>query len=217
MRTIAAAFAFVIASLAVPHAQTTPSAEDLARRIQAHYDSVKDFQAEFTQSFHGGFTRPLPPEKGRLLIKKPGRMYWKYEGASKREWWTDGVRSYVYDGSMKQGTIAPIPTGSDAGATVLLLMGQGNLPRDFNASLTGDQPPDQWRLTLVPKKADPNVKSMVVIVDRATLKLIGLETLDGQGATNVWRFQNLKENVGLADKEFNKQFPPGTRTEIIRG
>src|SRR5580765_3216632 len=117
MRITVIALGLCVAGLALPSAQT-PTSDDLARRIQAHYDAVRDFQADFAQTYRGGFTKALPAEKGRLLVKKPGRMYMKYEGPNKLEWWADGVRSYRYDGANKEGTIAPLPTGSDAPAAV---------------------------------------------------------------------------------------------------
>jgi len=190
-------------------AQTAPTAADLAQRIQAHYDSVKDFQADFEQTSRGQFTPKLPAQRGRLLVKKPGRMYMKYE-REKNEYWSDGIRYYVYLAASKEGHSEPLQKGESAYATVRLLMGDGSLVRDFTSSMASDQPAGQWRLVLIPKRADPAVKSMVLIVDRASLKLVGLEKVDRQGTTDTWVFSNLKENVGLADKEFNRKFPNGT-------
>jgi outer membrane lipoprotein-sorting protein len=82
--------------------------------------------------------------------------------------------------------------------------------RDFTPSLPGDQPPGEWRLTLTPKRPDPEVTSLVLVVDRATLTLRSVVTVDGQGATNTIGFPNLKENVGLSDKDLAYEFPKGT-------
>jgi outer membrane lipoprotein-sorting protein len=112
--------------------------------------------------------------------------------------------------------MAPLTASNETPASLTLFLGHGNLARDFTASLAAEQPPTQWRLVIVPKKPDPNAISMVLIVDRATLKLVGLEKRDSQDGTNTFTFSNLKENVGLADKEFNKTFPAGTKYDIIR-
>ena len=44
---------------------------------------------------------------------------------------------------------------------------------------------------------------------RVTLTLRGLVTADAQGGTSTFAFTNLKENVGLADKEFAFTIPRG--------
>jgi outer membrane lipoprotein-sorting protein len=103
--------------------------------------------------------------------------------------------------------ISPLPTGSEGSTSLLFLMDRGNLTRDFTPSLTGDQPAGQWRLTLVPKRPDPDVTSLVLVVDRATFKLTGFEIKDDQGGTTTMKFQNLKENVGLRDQDFVKGLP----------
>jgi outer membrane lipoprotein-sorting protein len=98
----------------------------------------------------------------------------------------------------------------------MFLMDRGNLVRDFTSSVTGDQPAGLWRLTLVPKRPDPDLTSLVLVVDRTTFKFTGFETKDDQGGTNTFQFQNLKENVGLRDQDFTKNPPFPKGTEIIK-
>jgi len=216
MRSILTALTLVVTSTTMSLGQT-PSATDLATKVQAHYDTIKDFQAEFTQVYKGGFTKPQPPQTGTVRIKKPGRMFWKWNGPEKIEIWSDGSRLYTYLPASKQGSISALPTDNAASTSLLFLMDRSNLPRDFTASLTGDQPAGEWRLSLVPKRPDPEITSLVLVVDRSTLRLRGFETTDGQGGTNIVQFRNLRENVGLRDQDFvkNPLFPKDTK-EIIR-
>jgi outer membrane lipoprotein-sorting protein len=206
MRGRIALAAVVLAGTTVA-GQTTPPAGDLAARVQSHYDTVKDFQADFTSVYRGGFTRPMPEERGKVKVKKPGRMSWVYQGADPKEYWSDGSRIYTYLVERNEVMISPLPTGSEGSTSLLFLMDRGNLTRDFTPSLTGDQPAGQWRLTLVPKRPDPDVTSLVLVVDRATFKLTGFEIKDDQGGTTTMKFQNLKENVGLRDQDFVKGLP----------
>ena len=46
-------------------------------------------------------------------------------------------------------------------------------------------------------------------MDPATLSIRGLVTVDGQGGTSSFSFTNMKENVGLSDKEFAFKIPRG--------
>jgi outer membrane lipoprotein-sorting protein len=54
----------------------------------------------------------------------------------------------------------------------------------------------------------------MLVVDPATLAIRGLVTVDGQGGKSTFSFTNLKENVGLADKDFAFKMPRGV--DVIR-
>jgi outer membrane lipoprotein-sorting protein len=47
------------------------------------------------------------------------------------------------------------------------------------------------------------------VVDPASLDIRGLVTVDSQGGTSSFSFMNLKENVGLADRDFAFKIPRG--------
>ena len=52
--TVISGLVLGLAALATaPTAQTPPTAEQLAKQLQSHYDGVKDFTASFTQTFRG--------------------------------------------------------------------------------------------------------------------------------------------------------------------
>jgi outer membrane lipoprotein carrier protein len=210
MRTMAVSLALAGLAVAAPAGQAMPSPDDLARRVQAHYDSVKDFQSDFTQVYRGAFTKAMPAQHGQVRIKKPGRMRWIYAPPQSTVWWADGVRIFDYDPKGRSGHQAPMPRDDEASPAYLFLIDRGNLVRDFTPSLAPDQPPGAWRLTLTPKRPDPDVKTLVLVVDRATLVLRGMERVDAQGGTDTFTFPNLKENVGLSDKDLAYEFPKGT-------
>ena len=53
------------------------TAADVADAVQHRYDSVKDFSSDFVQVYQSAaLKKQMAPERGRLLIKKPGRMRW---------------------------------------------------------------------------------------------------------------------------------------------
>ena len=56
--------------------QASPSAHDLAQRVDRHYNQLHSLKATFTESYEGmGMQRT---ESGTLLLVKPGRMRWDY-------------------------------------------------------------------------------------------------------------------------------------------
>lgn len=202
--------ALLAGSPAPPAARAqTPAAADLAARVQARYNTIHDFTADFTQRQ----TSPLLPrpvvERGDVKVKKPGRMRWTYATGDRNQVVSDGTMIYFYFPSDRYVSPSPMPKGDEASTALLFLAGQGNLTRDFVVSLPADQPADEWRLLLRPRAPEADFETLTLEVDRATLAFRGLVTVDEQGGTSAFRFTNLRENRGLPDREFAFAIPRG--------
>jgi outer membrane lipoprotein carrier protein len=180
----------------------TPAAQDLAKRVQAHYDSIRDFTADFNQTATGGVVRQSVKDRGTVRIKKPGRMWWDYKSSQKQQVVADGTMIYTYLPDDRKVYVAPLPKPDEASSAMLFLTGRGDLLRDFTPTMPDDQPAGSWRLTLVPKTPQTDFTSLTLVVDRTTLALQGLMTTDQSKGVTTYAFSNLKENVGLADKDF---------------
>ena len=76
-------------SPAAASAPALPPAE-LARRVQARYDTVRDFEGAFTQTYEGGVLRTKTTERGTVVIKRPGRMRWVYTAPERKEFVSNG-------------------------------------------------------------------------------------------------------------------------------
>lgn len=193
----------------VAASQSTPSAAELAARIQTHYNTVKDFTADFTLSHTSTmFPRPVN-ERGRVKVKKPGRMRWDYSTDQKQQFVSDGTTMYSYFPKDRYVVVTPIPKGDDVPTALLFLTGRGNLSRDFTASLAAAQPDGEWQVELTPKARQSEYTKLRLDVDRTSLVLRGLMVDDGQGGTSTYRFPNLRENQSLTDKEFGFEIPKG--------
>jgi outer membrane lipoprotein carrier protein len=188
------------------------SALDLAQALQRKYDAIRGFATDFVHTYRGGVLNKQLTERGRLLVKKPGKMRWEYTAPEKKLFVSDGVKIYSYVPEDKQVIVTSVPSGDRLTTPVLFLAGKGNLTRDFNPSFT-DLPagaaPGSRALKLVPKTAQPDYDWLVVVVDAATLGLRGLVYADPQGGTSTFSFTNLKENAELTDKEFEFKLPRG--------
>ena len=72
----------LVAAFAMPLLAQAPAPvlapDELARKVQAHYDTVRDFEGEFTQTYEGGVLRQKATEQGLVAIRRPGRMRWTY-------------------------------------------------------------------------------------------------------------------------------------------
>jgi outer membrane lipoprotein carrier protein len=188
------------------------NAQDLAQALQRKYDGIKDFSAEFTHTYRGGVLRKEIVEKGRLLVKKPGKMRWQYTAPEQKLFVSDGVKMYSYIPQDKQVIVTSIPPDDQITTPTMFLVGKGNLTRDFSASIVeppAGAPAGTRALKLVPRNPQREYDWLLLEVAPQTLQLRGLVTSDAQGGLSSFSFTNLKENTDVADKEFAFSIPRG--------
>lgn len=185
------------------------TAEQLAARLQQRYDTIKDFEADFVQTYEGGVLRTKTTERGTVAIKRPGRMRWVYTRPERKEFVSDGQKIYSYVPADKQVIVSPVPAG-DQTTPALFLTGRGHLVRDFSATFADiPEAPGVIGLKLVPTRPDPEVEWLLLGVDPKTLQIVQLAATDRQGGRSSFTFSNLKENRNLSDKLFEFQVPRG--------
>jgi outer membrane lipoprotein carrier protein len=188
------------------------SAAELAQSVQQKYEGIHDFSADFVQTYTGGVLHKSITERGHVLIKKPGKMRWEYTTPEKKLFVSDGVRIYSYVPADNQVRVDSVPKNDEPGAPILFLAGKGNLVRDFTASPAeppARSPANSVALKLVPKAAQADYDWLLLVVNQQSLMLRTLVTMDGQGGQSSISFENLKENVNPADKEFAFNIPRG--------
>lgn len=188
------------------------SPEALARRIQARYDTVRDFSARFEQRYTGGALRRQAVERGTVLVKKPGRMRWDYLEPEKKAFVADGRRLYMHVPADKQVIVSALPAEDQASTPILFLAGKGNLARDFTVSSTSiaGAPEGTLALRLTPRRRERDYEWLALAVDRTTLAIRMLVAGDSQGGTSSFTFSEMRENVGLRDAQFAFTIPRGT-------
>jgi outer membrane lipoprotein carrier protein len=196
-------------------AQTAPTSADLASRIQAHYDTVRDFRASFVQSQTSAVLGEKTTSRGDVKVKKPNRMYWTYTVPEKRLFVADGARIFTFDPTPADPscTVTPLPEGDQIPQGIMFLAGRGSLTRDFTSHVPAASPSGAWQLDLVPKVPQDDFSSLTLVVDRQTLALQAFMTTDREGNTSRFDFTQLKENVGLRDNEFTFTPPRGIKCE----
>jgi outer membrane lipoprotein carrier protein len=211
MRILPVLLAAVSATVAVSAAQSgSGTAEQLASRIQARYDTIRDFEADFVQTYQGGLLRTKTTEQGTVAIKRPGRMRWVYTKPERKEFVSNGQQIYSYIPRDKQVIVSPMPAGEQT-TPALFLTGRGHLVRDFTVAFeeVPGAPQGSVGLKLVPRRGDPEFEWLMIAVDPQTLQIRQLVALDRQGGRSSFLFTNLKENRNLSDKIFDFQVPRG--------
>jgi outer membrane lipoprotein carrier protein len=190
-------------------AQNDPAA--LAAKVQERYNGIRDFQGDFVQTYEGGVLRTKTTERGTLAIKRPGRLRFTYTKPERKEFVSDGVRLYTHLVADKQVIVSPAPSAEDGDVPAMFLAGRSDLGRDYTPTFTPLPGATAGLLTLklVPKNRDSEFESLGIGVDPKTLQIQFLTATDKQGGRSSFTFTNLKENRGLADKDFVFRIPRG--------
>jgi outer membrane lipoprotein carrier protein len=185
--------------------------DDFARRVQDKVNGMRDFSADFVQTYEGGVLRKRATERGRVEVKKPGRMRWTYTAPEEKLFVADGRKMYFWVPADKQVVVRDVPPDDQAATPVLFLTGRGQLARDFTVSYTTleQAPVGTVALKLVPRRPERDYDWLTLVVDRQTLALRMLVAGDSQGGTSTFSFSNLKENTGLPDGSFTFKVPRG--------
>lgn len=197
---LAAALA-ALTALAEPPAGPAAAAHALARRVQAHYLRTRDLEARFVQTYtYAGLGR-RQTSRGRLLVKKPGRMRWDYEEPARKTIAVVGSRLVQYEPEANQAYVDDHFDATAMSAAVTFLLGKGDLEKEFEIS-TGEK----GGLVLVPRKPDPRVESVTLSVGPEG-EVTATRVVDGSGNSNEIVFSDLKHNAGLADADFEVRLP----------
>lgn len=193
----------------------TPAA--IAAGLQAHYDGVRSFSADFSHTYEGGILRRKTTERGNVLVKKPGKMRWAYTSPEEKLFVSDGRKMYAYVPADKQVTVTTLPSGDEPATPILFLVGKGHVARDFTVSsaTVSGAPADTQAIQLVPKRKIPDYDALTLVVERGSFKLRMLVARDGQGGTSTFTFTNLEENVEAPDSRFMFSIPRGA--EVVHG
>jgi outer membrane lipoprotein carrier protein len=194
---------------ALASAQESQAPDALARALQKRYQGIRDFSADFVQTYRGGVLRTQSREEGRVLIKKPGRMRWTYVKPEKKEFVSDGVKVYSYVPLDQQVIVSSVPPDNEATTPALFLAGKGDIVRDFTPTKAEASVSGTVAVKLTPRRTDPEFEYLLVSMDPKTLQIRALSTLDRQGGQSTLVFTNLKENTGISDKEFAFRIPRG--------
>ena len=205
-----------IALPAVAGAQSpdAPPIAQLLASLQAHYDRVTDFSADFEHRYAGGVLRTSDVERGTLYVSRPGLWRFDYTSPESKLFVCDGATIHSYFPADRQVIVSPLPAGSGASTPAAFLAGEGNLQRDFTARYSvGQSAGRAWSIELTPVRDDADYESLILAIDPVTLDILEMATTDFQGGVSTYVFSNVKRNQGLSDTLFVFDVPTGV--EVI--
>ena len=179
-------------------------------RLQARYDAIGDFSADFAHSYAGGVLQAADVERGTVHVKKPGRWRFDYTHPEIKRFVSDGRTVVLYFPADRQAIVSDLPPGGGSATPASFLAGDGDLTRDFHARYVSGAPADTgWVVELIPRVADADYETLTLAIDTVDLAIRRMSAVDLQGGVSTYIFSNLQQNQGIADRFFEFDAPRG--------
>ncbi len=188
-------------------------ADAVAERIQEFYGKTGDFQADFVQTYHDLAAGSAKVNRGKVYIKKPGKMRWDYKkdtGKPDKLYVSDGKDFWVYEYDFKQ-VFKQCLKNSQLKTSLAFLMGEGDLLEDFDVRFATDSSKAKPKLRLKPKKPTAKYKELEFTVDPKTYQVTRTILFDPYGNMNEIVFSKPRVNKNLPDSGFDFKPPKGSR------
>lgn len=196
---------------AEPEATDEPAAEldadGVTELIQAYYEGIDDFVADFEQNYTSAALGETSTSTGRVHVKLPGMMRWDYVTPTQRFFISDGSDLWIYEPDPGQYYTQSL-ADSELPTALSFLMGEGDLARDFEIELVevGD---DTATLELTPRESEGQYQRLRFVVSTDDGAVRETTIYDPVGNTNHFVFTDREENVGYEDTDFAFAPPQG--------
>lgn len=194
------------AALSFGQASPTPSAAELAQRVDRHYDRLHSLKAGFREDYAGmGMIRS---ETGTLFLRKPGRMLWQYSNPAGKIFLLDGKYAWLYSRGDAQVQRIPAKDLDDLRSPLRFLLGRTKLEKELTGLRLESAANGLYSLTGLPKGQENRVKSLSLTVTAEGV-ISTIEVVEVDGATTRFTFTNEQAEAPISSAIFHFTPPPG--------
>ncbi len=187
-------------------AYTQLTANELAQRVDRHYDQLHSLKAAFTESYAGLGVRRT--ENGSLLMRKPGRMRWDYSLPAGKIFLLNGKYAWFYARGDAQVQRIPAKELDDLRSPLRFLLGHTDLEKEMNSLTLARAANGEFTLTGVPKGQENRVARLTLTVT-AEGAITGIEVEEIDGAVTRFTFAGEQPNAPVPEDAFHFNAPPG--------
>ena len=183
-----------------------PSAQELARRVDQHYNHLHSLKADFAETYQGlGVERS---ERGTLYLLKPGRMRWVYISPAGKLFLLDGKYAWFYTRGDPQVQRIPAKELDDLRSPLHFLLGHTQLAKEINHLTVAPAPNGCFTLTGQPKGQEGRVSRLSLTVTASGV-ITAIDIEESDGALTHFTFTAEQPNVAIPAQDFRFTPPPG--------
>ena len=206
LRSLGLLLAVLSISTGIRSQERSPSAKDLAQRVDRHYNALHSLTAGFTETYKGmGIDRT---ESGKLLLLKPGRMKWEYSNPAGKLFLLDGKYAWFYARGDSQVQRIPSKQLDDLRSPLRFLLGHTELEKEMNGLTLASAANTQFTLSGVPKGQENRVTRLTLTVT-VEGTITGIEVEETDGALTHFMFTGEVPNAPIAPETFHFTPPQG--------
>jgi len=201
-------------ALAAPPAAQALDGPALVAKLQSWLDGTKDLKGRFEQRLVSGALGPGDPERGTMLLVRPGRMRWDYESPEKKVAIVDGGATLVYLPAERQLIRGRID--GEGGALGSLLTGGARVTDLFSPLLVATPRKggaSVYKVRLAPRAEEQGLEAVLLTLRPPQFAIEAAEVVDPAGNVIEYRFESIQRNRGIPLERFHFEAPPGT--EIV--
>jgi outer membrane lipoprotein carrier protein len=203
-----------VAWLQIGSAPEVDSSE-LLGAIQARYESVESIRAEFEQTSRVAALGRDETSRGRVIVKRPGRMRWEYASPEPSVIVVDEESVRIYRSKERKLQIAPLSPRAMSPTALGFLLGDADLRETFRAEPLETSDATELRLRLVPK-SEVGFQHLELRLDAASHALRGSVLVDLFGNRTELLFHDVRHNAVIAPDAFELRVPDGTEVIDLR-
>ncbi len=187
-------------------------AADALAALEAFLRGLRTLHAGFTQTLYDERGKTLEVSSGLLDLQRPGHFRWEYKEPYQQLIVADGKSIWVYDKDLDQVTIKNFDD-STQNTPALLLSSERPLTDLFTVEALPNSPAGERQVELLPKAADAQFASMLILF--SAHQLLRLHVEDKLGQTSVIVFGAQTPNPTLDAALF--EFVPPPDADLIDG
>jgi len=201
----------MLAMLMLVMAGQNAHGEEITRRIQQQYDSLKAFKAEFVQDLTNAASGEVETRRGTIAFMQPSLIRWETIEPEKEMLLVgeDAVWNYFSEDGI--AIKYPLEQVLNSKTMIRFISGQARLEEDFNVENQGLEG-GLAKIRLTPKEPEPSLVLSYMWVDPKTYLIRNVLLVDFYGNGNQVNLRNLELNPNLGRSLF--RFTPSPGVEV---
>ena len=197
---------FLIGTAITLNGQQQLTANELARRVDEHYNHLQSLRAGFREDYDGlGMHRS---ESGVMLLRKPGRMRWEYQSTAGKLFVLDGKYAWFYAPGDSQVQRIAASQLDDLRSPLRFLLGHTKIESELQSLKLTSGSNDSYVLTGQPKGQQKRIARLsLTVTSSGVISGIVIEEMDG--AQTRFEFSAEEANPKIPESAFHFTAPTG--------
>ena len=181
-----------------------PRLEPLLKAVETHYNRAQSLSLNFTETLTAQ-RRPAQTESGTLTLRKPGRMFWRYDKPAGKVFVSDGKRVTLYNPENNQVEVSGLKDTEDMRAPLAFLLGKLNFYKEFRAFTLRSEAEGTW-IIAVPEGENLPYSSVEFLATPAGV-IRRLRVMGQDRSVLDFRFEGERLNIPVDPALFNYRAP----------